>query len=314
MAVTITYDQAGAARRRQQESQFERTMAAARRREAQQSGQWRQMFEAQQERFGAQQGRADQAQANWQAQFDAQSDKFNQAQQNWEAQFGLQQEQWDAEQAAKGLEIPKTEPTIVLDAQGQPTLREVDSPASMAYAERVELLRGQFGGLDDLTELSAKVGELGSEFTGPETPRLRGLINNARIRYAQAKGLGALQEADLELVAGPVPDFTTLGANVSGLLRNIPNPATGVDALLGLVTGKEGGLLGLTPADQITGFQQAYRVASDEIAKDIVAKIQTNPLVVDQLTDAELRKIDPAILQPVMPYLQARGRNPYASN
>jgi len=120
--------------------------------------------------------------------------------------------------------------------------------------------------------------------------------------------MGALQAPDLALASQVIVNPTGFFQNVESVARGLASPFT---VGLGFAFGREGGVLGLGVGDQREGLKQRYQVAKDDMDENIVRTILRNPLLLGGITDAQIAAIAPDIGAPLIPYLQANGRNPW---
>lgn len=249
--------------------------------------------------------------------FQLQADQAEEQRKTALAPFQLAQADFAAQSAEMGLlelqgrtqELPQRATISTIEpGTGAVIPRVVDTPASPAYQDNVDTLSGIFRNRDKLTELTELVQKFGTEFTGPNADRMDALHADAVLGYADAKGMGALQKPDMELASQIIVNPTDFGRNVSGVLRSTIGAPS---AVKGLITGEPGGFLGLSRQDQIEGIKQAYAVAKDDMDSNIVRAIERNPLLLSALTDAQIAAIAPDIGAPLVPYLEAMGRNPW---
>jgi hypothetical protein len=202
---------------------------------------------------------------------------------------------------------------MTFDRQGGQIERAVADPQSSEYWGALDQVQAGLATVKNISELKSSIAQYGTEFTGPESERQDALAKDALVAYGKSKGLGALSEADLEIALGPIPNPSTLGANLRAT-AGTASPWGILDAAAGAMMGKEGGAFGITTADVNQGFNERYNVIIEQVGTDLVNQITQNPLLLDQLTDAELRQFPPDLLAPIMPYLNQAGRDPYARN
>lgn len=189
-------------------------------------------------------------------------------------------------------------------------MRTVDTPSSNAYMKTMGQMDETFKGLRSITELKELVGLYGSEMSGfGQSDRMKALQRDAVLGYAQAKGMGALQEPDLKIAEGVLPDPLSLGANLRGVLGSTIGA---IDAAGAFIGGGDSGLFGMSRADQIRGYQSAYDVALEGMWEDVVRTILRNPLYLDDISDEDLRMIPPDVAAPIEPYLRMRKRDPWS--
>ena len=241
-------------------------------------------------------------------------------------QLSLAEAQRVQAQAGLALQPRMAVPVIQLGSGTvQPTL--VDTPTSPAFHVRKNNMKQVLRGAQDLERLGDSLspaplrgadkfgrqpGEnTGVEFSGPVAGEQRALWGTSILAFAKSKEMGALQAPDERIARTVIPNPTSIGANVSATLRGTMGLA---DAGLGFFTGQEGGFFGLSSADQIAGMQRQYEVATKEMYASVIAEIVSNPLLLDEFTDADLRQIPPDLLAPISPYLQAARRDPYGQN
>lgn len=209
-----------------------------------------------------------------------------------------------------GPTLPDRITIPVLDpGSGTITQRTVDSPSSNAYGGTLLQIEESFRGVGSMQALKELVGQPeGTEFFGSTADQMDAHYANAILGYAQAKGMGALQAPDLAIAERVVPNPASLGSNISGTLRSTVGLA---DSAVGFFTGQADGFIGFGRQDQIRGMQRRLDVATDDIFDNIIRAIARNPALLQDMSDADLARIPPDIAAPIIPYLQAMGRDPW---
>lgn len=182
--------------------------------------------------------------------------------------------------------------------------RTVDTPSSIPYGNQLTDLQDVFAGARAIQELSELVGKpTGTEVVGVISQRMQSLHSQGVLGFAKRNDMGALQEPDLAIASGVIPNPSAVTENIEAAFRGT------LGAVVGLVGGTS-----VTRAAQLQGFQEQYRVATDDMYTKVVQQLMRNPLMLSDVSDDELSRIPPELADPLMHYLQKLGRDPWKAD
>jgi hypothetical protein len=152
-------------------------------------------------------------------------------------------------------------------------------PGTKQYAEAYERMQGAVGALRLVNRIQADIdqaGPSGTDMLGTRATRVGGNRSQLMSRIFQARGLGAPQGPDVELVERGLPDSTSFWSNVRG-------------AYQGAVT--LGGAI-LTPPIK-SELKQGYQTVAEEMQQTLTDELLRNPTLIDALTDDDIGQLHP---------------------
>ena len=190
---------------------------------------------------------------------------------NTAAKLAAQREMVKERAHAAGVAVPEIgQRALTSPLTGQPVIAAM--PGTEEYNKAWHQVQGGIEALrlyNRITDDIKQAGTSGTDFIGNRAARVDG--NRAKLFSAifQARGLGAPQGPDVELVERGLPDSTGIMANLRGMF-----------------TGGAGG--------QKSSILQGYQTIAEEMQQIVTDQLVMNPMLIDELMDSDIGQLHPS--------------------
>lgn len=169
-----------------------------------------------------------------------------------------------------GVAVPEpTQTTLTSPLTGNPVI--ADQPGSVEYTKQWDELQGAVEALRLVNRISKNIGMAGTsgtDYIGTRATAINADRAQLISKMFRARGLGAPQGPDVELVERGLPDSTSLAANIRGM-----------------VTMGAGG--------QRQSYLEGYQKVAEEMQQIATDILLQNPLLINELSEQDIGQFHP---------------------